>query len=211
MLSISDGLNDITNSIRGGNLGGLLEVRDRLVPAYQQQLDELAQQVITQVNAVHSAGTDLQSPATSPALDLFNPAATVAGAAANFAVNSVVAADVRYIAAGQSGGPGDNANARALADLASQHFLAGGTQTFAEGFAAIQFTIGTDEQGATQQSEIGQAMLHQLENSRDAYSGVSLDEEATDLIRFQRAYQAAARYVSVIDQLTEDLIRTLGS
>jgi flagellar hook-associated protein 1 FlgK len=60
------------------------------------------------------------------------------------------------------------------------------------------------------QSRVGKAVLTQLENSRDAYSGVSLDEEATDLIRFQRAYQAAARFVSVIDQLTEELVQTFG-
>jgi flagellar hook-associated protein 1 FlgK len=201
---------DITSSIRGGKLGGLLDVRDRLVPAYQGQLDTLAAAIISQVNTAHTAGTDLQSPATSPTLNLFTPPASVAGAAANFAVNPLVAADVRYIAAGQSGSPGDNANALAIAALASQKSLAGGTQTFAESFAALQFGVGTDEQNATLQSNIGNSMLTQLENSRDSYSGVSLDEEATDLLRFQRAYQAAARFVGVIDQLTAELIQTFG-
>ena len=204
------GTREITDSVRGGKLGGLLEVRDRLIPAYQQELDALAAQIIAQVNAAHAAGTDLQTPSTSPAANLFVPAASVAGAAAAFSVNPTVAADVRYIAAGQSGSPGDNSNALAIAALAFQKTLAGGTQTFSESFAALQFEVGTDEQSATLQSGIGNAMLTQLENSRDSYSGVSLDEEATDLIRFQRAYQAAARYVSVIDQLTEELLQTLG-
>jgi len=201
---------EITDSIRGGKLGGLLDVRDRLIPAYQQQLDTLAAAVISQVNTAHSAGTDLQSPSTSPAVNLFMPAATVAGAAAGFTVNPDVVSDVRYIAAGLSGAPGDNANALAIAALSFQKLLSGGTQTFAESFAALQFGIGTDEQGAIMQSDVGNAVLTQLENSRESYSGVSLDEEATDLIRFQRAYQAAARFVSVIDQLTEELVQTLG-
>jgi flagellar hook-associated protein 1 FlgK len=201
---------EITDTIRGGKLGGMLEVRDRLIPSYQQELDTLAAAVISQVNAAHAAGADLQTPVSTPALNLFTPPASVAGAASGFAVNSVVAGDLRYIAAGQSGSPGDNANALAIAGLSFQKVLAGGTQTFAESFAALQFGIGTDEQSATLQSNIGNAMLTQLENSRDSYSGVSLDEEATDLIRFQRAYQAAARFVSVIDQLTEELVQTLG-
>ena len=201
---------EITDTIRGGELGGFLQIRDRLIPAYQQQLDTLAAAVINQVNTLHAAGSDLQSPTTTPALNLFTPPASVTGAAAGFAVNSVVAGDVRYIAAGQSGSPGDNANALAIASLSFQKLLAGGTQTFSESFAALQFGVGTDEQSATLQSNIGNALLTQLENSRDAYSGVSIDEEATDLIRFQRAYQAAARFVSVIDQLTEELVTTLG-
>ena len=204
------GSREITDSIHGGRLGGLLEVRDTLITAYQAQLDALAAQVISQVNAAHAAGSDLQSPTTSPAVNLFTPAATVTGAAAAFTVNPVLAADVRYVAAGLSGSPGDNANALAIAALAFQKTLGGGTQTFAESFAALQFGVGTDEQTALQQSGIGNALLTQLENSIDSYSGVSLDEEATDLIRFQRAYQAAARYVSVIDQLTEELLLTFG-
>jgi flagellar hook-associated protein 1 FlgK len=183
-----------------------LEVRDRLIPNYQQQLDTLAEAVISQVNTVHAAGKDLQTPSSSPAVDFFTPVAAVAGAASAFYVNPNIIADVRYIAAGLSGSPGDNANALALAALAFQKSLSGGTQTFAESFAALQFGIGTDEQSAIMQSQVGNAVLTQLENSRDSYSGVSLDEEATDLIRFQRAYQAAARFVSVIDQLTEDLV-----
>jgi len=210
MYEVVSGLYTITDSIRGGKLGGLLEVRDRLVPVYEQQLDALAESIISQVNAAHSAGTDLQSPPTSPALDFFNPAASVDGAAAGFSVNATVAGDVRYIAAGQSGSPGDNANAMAIAGLAFQRVLNGGTETFAEAFGSLQFRVGTDEQSTEKRLQTQNALLVQLENSRDAISGVSLDEEAIDLIRFQRAYQAAARFINIIDQLTEELIEIAG-
>ena len=54
-------------------------------------------------------------------------------------------------------------------------------------------------------------MLVQLQNQRDSISGVSLDEEALDLMRFQRAYQAAAKFISTIDQLTGELIASFGA
>jgi flagellar hook-associated protein 1 len=203
-------LRDITGSITGGKLGGLLEVRDRLVPAYQTDLDTLAEAVITRVNAVHRAGTDLQSPPTAPGLNLFNPAASVAGAAITFSVNPTVAGDQRYLAVGRSGSPGDNANALAIADLASQKLVTAGTQTFSEAFGSLQFKVGTDQQSAQKQLDTQNALLTQLENARDSVSGVSLDEEAVDLIRFERAYQASARFINIIDQLTGDLIETLG-
>jgi flagellar hook-associated protein 1 FlgK len=210
MFEIVNGPYTITDSIQGGALGGLLAVRDDQIPVYQQQLDVLAESVISEVNAVHSAGTDLQSPTTVPALNFFNPAGSVTGAAAGFSVNAAVAADPRYIAAGQSGSPGDNANALAIAALGFQKLLNGGTETFAEAFGSLQFRVGTDTQSASKQLQTQNALLVQLENSRDAVSGVSLDEEAIDLIRFQRAYQAAARFINIIDQLTEETIEIVG-
>ena len=126
-------------------------------------------------------------------------------------MNAVIAGDARYIAAGRSGAPGDNANALALADLGNQRLLASGTQTFADAIASLQSRIGTDAQRAQSELETNNAIRTQLENSRDAVSGVSLDEEAVDLIKFQRAYQASAKYISVIDQLMEDIVTTLGA
>jgi flagellar hook-associated protein 1 FlgK len=211
LFRVKAGSYDITDSIQSGKLGGLFEVRDKLIPAYQNQLDTLAESVISHVNSTQTAGTDLQSPPTSPTLNLFNPVATTAGAAAAFSVNSAVAADPRYIAAGKSGAPGDNANALDLAALSFQKFLASGTETFSEGMGSLQFKVGADSQSAKDQLGTNQAILTQLENSRDAVSGVSLDDEAIDLMRFQRAYQAAAKYISVIDGLTGELIDKLGS
>jgi flagellar hook-associated protein 1 FlgK len=201
---------DVTAAINEGKLGGLLHIRDQVIPAYQTDLDTLAQSVINQVNTLHQGGTDLQVPPTSPTLDFFSPA-SVPGAAAAFSVNPAVAADTRNIAAGQSGAAGDNANALAIADLANQRVLSGGTRTFAEAFAALQSRIGVDGRAAKVQLETTNAIRTQLQNSRDSVSGVSLDEEAIDLIRFQRAYQASARFISVIDQLTEDVILTIGA
>ena len=205
------GQTDITGSIQGGRLSGLVQVRDVIVPNYQADLDTLASNVINQINTVHTGGTDLQIPPTSPALDFFNPVSGTAGAARAISVNAVIAGDARYIAAGRSGAPGDNANALALADLGNQRLLASGTQTFADAIASLQSRIGTDAQRAQSELETNNAIRTQLENSRDAVSGVSLDEEAVDLIKFQRAYQASAKYISVIDQLMEDIVTTLGA
>jgi flagellar hook-associated protein 1 FlgK len=202
---------DITSTIKGGKLGGLIEVRDRLVPAYQSDLDTLAERIVSQVNAVHQAGKDLQVPPTSPAVAFFTPVATVAGAARIFSVNAPIASDVRNIAAGQSGAPGDNANALAIANLANTKLLAGGTQTFTDNLTALQSRIGVDAQSAAERLDANHAMLTQLQNSRDQISAVSLDEEAVDLIRFQRAYEAAAKFISVVDELTATLIEQLGS
>jgi len=208
-VQIKSGSNDITSLIQGGKIAGWLQVRDQKIPGYQNELDTLAEGIISQVNATHSAGTDLQVPPSNPSLNFFNPVAGVAGAAKAFSLNPAIAADLKNIAAGQSGSPGDNANALALANLANQKVLSGGTETFAQTLASLQFHIGTDAQSAKQSLDTQSALLSQLQNQRDSISGVSLDEEAVNLIRFQRAYQASAKFISTIDQLTSDLMQTL--
>lgn len=211
---VHSGVNNITNLISGGEVAGFIELRDRKIPAYLDDLDTLANTIISQVNAQHGLGTDLLgnagvnffNPTPAPSAPLVLPA----GAAGNFSVNASLVADPRLVAAGQSGEAGDNANALALAGLAAAKTLNGGVETFAEGFASLQFRVGTDTQGAKRTFDAQSAVLTQLQNQRDSVSGVSLDEEALDLVRFQRAYQAATKFISTIDQLTGDIIAAIG-
>jgi flagellar hook-associated protein 1 FlgK len=211
---VRSGANNITNLISGGEVAGFIEIRDQKIPTYLGDLDTLANTIINQVNTQHALGTDLLgnagvnffNPTPAPAAPLVLPA----GAARNFSVNAALVADPRLVAAGQSGEAGDNANALALAGLAAVKTLNGGTETFAEGFASLQFRVGTDTQGAKRTLDAQSAVLTQLQNQRDSVSGVSLDEEALDLVRFQRAYQAATKFISTIDQLTGDIIAAFG-
>ncbi|MFN8009146.1 MAG: flagellar hook-associated protein FlgK [Terriglobia bacterium] len=210
LFQIKSGANDITSKISGGKLAGWLQVRDQLIPGYLSDLDTLAGNLINQVNTLHQAGTDLQNPPTVPGNNFFAPITSVSGAARTIAVDPSIMADLKNIAAGQSGAPGDNANALAIANLANLKLMAGGTATFAEAFASLQTTVGTDAQSAKQQLDTYQAVLTQLQNQRDSVSGVSLDEEAINLLRFQRAYQASSKFISVIDQMTQDLMQIVS-
>jgi flagellar hook-associated protein 1 FlgK len=109
-----------------------------------------------------------------------------------------------------AGGVGDNRNALALAGLQSTPVLNGGTANYAEGYGVIVTDVGT----RTRQTEIEQsaqeALLDQATAARESVSGVNLDEEAADLLRFQQAYQASARVVSIADQVFQTLLRAVG-
>lgn len=211
---VRSGSNNITNIVSGGSIAGFVQIRDRKIPDYQNDLDTLADTIINQVNTQHVLGTDVQgnagvnffTPTPPPPLPQMLPT----GAARNFAVNPVVAADGLLIAAGQSGEAGDNANVLDLAALADLKILNANTETFAEGFASLQFKVGTAAQSSERMLEAQNAVLVQLQNQRDSISGVSLDEEALDLMRYQRAYQAATKFISTIDELTGELIATFG-
>ncbi|MFI5269676.1 MAG: flagellar basal body rod C-terminal domain-containing protein, partial [Chloroflexota bacterium] len=112
------------------------------------------------------------------------------------ALGSVVAS---AIAASGDGTPGDNTNVLALETL-QQQAIAGG-QTPDNAYAGIVSGIGSAIAAAKTQQQASQLVLTQLQNQRDAVSGVSMDEESIQLQQFQRAYEAAARVVTTMNSL----------
>src|SRR5207249_6318131 len=132
---------DVTDRIRGGTLGGQLRLRDDLGAAYQSDLDRLASDLITRVNALHSAGVDGHGGAAG---NLFTPTAPGASAAATIAVSAAILADPRLIAAGTTAASGDGSNALAIAGLEQQGSAALGGATSAGFLASLQTRLGND-------------------------------------------------------------------
>ena len=121
------------------------------------------------------------------------------------AVNPWVLNNPSLIAAGRfdptgARAPGDNRNALALADLETAA-VGPGNLTFAEAYRRLVTDIGLETEQAGLEATFQHKLVDQLTQMRDAVSGVSLDEELSNLIRYQRAYQAAARLISVADEL----------
>jgi flagellar hook-associated protein 1 FlgK len=206
LADLSLGGSVITSEVTGGTVGGLLQVRDVLLPGYRTRLDQLAYGVATSVNAAHRAGYDL---AGNPGGDFFVPPVTVAGAATAMAVSSPITANPALVAAAATTSPGDNQNARAIAALAGMP-LAGGTTNPVDTWGSLVYRIGTDAQVAAHEQKSRDEVVRQLQTLRDQVSGVSLDEEATNLIKFQRAYEANARYFSAVQTSLSTLMQMLG-
>ena len=196
-IQASDGTS-LTAAIDAGQLGGILKVRDQEIPQLQTKLDTMANGIATAVNAAHTAGIDLNG---NPGTNLFTVPATVAGSAAGIKVNIT---DPKLIAASLDGTVGDNANALTLSKLQGQNIVAG--QTPVDYYSNTVSQLGSDIQQATIESNTQSAVVQQLQNQRNSISGVSMDEEAANLVRFQRAYQAAAKVVTTIDQMTQTVL-----
>lgn len=198
---------DVTSDITNGKIGGLAYTRDTLIPGYQTRLDEIAYGVAQEVNTLHQAGFDLNG---NPGVAFFTPPAAVAGAAAALAVNPALTGNPSLVAASQSGAAGDNGIARQIAALRDQPTLLGGTASFTEGWAQLAYRVGADVDTARAQQQSKGEMSDQLARLRDQVSGVSLDEEAASMIKFQRAYEANAKYFSAVDEMLLTLMRTVG-
>jgi flagellar hook-associated protein 1 FlgK len=201
---------DITSQITGGRVGGLLQARDVNLPGYEARLDEQAFALADAINTVHAAGYDLNGN-TGQAFFAFTVAPVgTAGAARALTVDAAVVSHVSRIAAAQATLPGDNRVARALADVRDVRVLDGGTATLTEGWSQLVYRIGRDVQAARSEQSVRDEVVAQAETLRDQVSGVSLDEEAMQLMKFQRAYEASARFFRVIDQTLDILFSTVA-
>lgn len=190
--------------LQGGELAGLMEARDELVPAYRGMLDDLAAAIVTQVNALHLSGTGLDG---TTGHNFFDPAGVTA---ATIGVGSDVRNDLGNIAASQSGAVGDNANALAIGNLQDALTLNQGTTTFSDFYAEIVSSAGRRSAEAIDGRTNADLVVQQIEFSRQSVQGVSLDEEMANLIQAQHAFDAAARVIATVDQVLDTLINGMG-
>ncbi|MEE3259315.1 MAG: flagellar hook-associated protein FlgK, partial [Candidatus Latescibacterota bacterium] len=184
-------------SISEGRLRGLIQVRDEVVPQLLTNIDEMAVGLVNEVNALHRTGFGQDA---GTGVNFFDPEKTDAS---NIALDDAILASLSNIAASQDGNPGDNGMALALSSLRNGHILAEGTRTMEDFYYEMLGEIGAQSSEAQTMAENHRLFSSQIENRRQSVQGVSLNDEASQLILFQRAYQAAARTVSIIDELLE--------
>ncbi len=189
----------------GGELKALMDLRDAVIPARIADLNGLAGALAGAVNAVHGSGYGLDG---STGLDFF--VFTAGDEAATLQVNPAVAADPLKIAAAQApGSPGDGRNALAIAQVRYQPLMPGNT-TLGEYYQQVVGRLGLEARQAGDQKSNQEVVKNYLETRRDGFSGVSLDEEAGRMVLYQRAFEAAARSLTVLDEVLDQLINRTG-
>ena len=198
---------DVTGSVAGGKLGGLLIARDKDIPAVEARLDTFVSDVGAAINTQHAAGYGADGVTGRP-LFSFGGAP---GTAQTFALDArMMGHPERVAAAGDpAAAPGDNGNAALMAGLGTQQIASGGTKTPSDAFGDIVGFVGTMKQSADREVDVQQSLYTQARTMNDSASGVSLDEEMANLSMYQRAYQANAKVLQAADQLLAGLMQTL--
>lgn len=184
-----------------GELKGILEVRDRVLVDQLNGLNTLSAGLISQVNAIHSTGYGLNN---ATGLNFFTGTD-----AASIAVNSALdsASVATSSAANQAG---NNSIALQLAGLRSVKGMSAGTATLNEFYNAQVTDLGVLTQRAANNSYQHGLVTKALGDQRESVAGVSLDEEAANMAKAQKAYQAAARVLTAYDDLLDLVINRMG-
>jgi flagellar hook-associated protein 1 FlgK len=196
---------DLTSRFTGGQLAGLLEARDQGIPTAMSYVDNLAYGIILSVNTQNCKGLDLQGDQGN---NFFQPVVQISpgakgGAAEGFAM---AITDPSRIAARAGGAPRGNANALAMANIQKQAVV--NDETATQFCSSLVGRIGHKVSSATEERDSVGLVLTQLQKQRADIAGASWDEEAANLIRYQRAYEAAAEVVAAINDIISEVIPT---
>ena len=197
----------VTNPVRSGQLSGLF-LGQAEIANQKARLDNLANTLRTQVNTVHMTGTNA---AGTTNVQFFNDVVVPPQTGAiDFDLDPQIKADVNNIMTGVSGAAGDGGLAHSLSDMRDTSIVALGTKTFGSFMSETVANLASSVSYYTQAQTTEQAVMDQVSNQIQSVSGVSLDDEMADMVKFQRSYQAAAKTLSVFDQMTQDLLTMLN-
>lgn len=185
-----------------GSVAGFLSARDGAVQTLRDQLDDLAEQIVTAVN-------DAYNPTAASGFDFFDASNTTAGT-----ISLDAALNSSSIRAG-TGAAGENSLALAVAAIASQVFSTGSGDvingTIAKFYTGAASDLGQALQSVNTRLDDQTGLDKLVRTQRDGVSGVSLDEEMAELVRYQRAFQASSRVFNIIDELLDVVVNRLGN
>ena len=174
-----------------------------IYPEMLQKLDTLVAQFVDAFNGQHMAGFDLDG---NQGVEFFTGTT-----ARDIKVNNDILSDPKKVAASSAAGEeGNNSNIRELSELFSKTNAGLQNGTFQTYYKSLVGELGVKGQEAIR-NEHNSGTLHlQIANSRASMSSVSLDEEMTNMITFQQAYNANARMITVVDETLDKIINGMG-
>lgn len=194
----------VTNLLTGGRIGGLLEVRDKLINDLHANVDQMAYSIAETVNSLHSQGFDAYS---QKAGDFFRISSEAIHAAGSLKLSDKISEDSGRIAGGAvPDAPGDNRIANLIGQLQYQGIMEDGRSTLDDYYNSMVGQVGIQAKRAQTAQTVQSDIVKQLGNIRESISGVSLDEETTKLIEFQKSFDASARLIKTADEMFETVL-----
>ncbi|MDF2683781.1 MAG: flgK [Brevibacillus sp.] len=212
-----------------GYMAGTLESRDQIVPNILKRLDVLAVNLTKEINDVHRAGMSLAdiNNGTAMGLPFFVDSSTLTAngdnpkGAATIAINPEITKSLDAIAAAKpetgSTPVGNNETALAIASIKFKTLAAGtGPNDLPESSTLdnyYRYTIsqlGVDAQEATRNQANSEMLVGTVDNQRQSVSGVSIDDEMAEMVKYQHAYSASARVMTSMDEILDKVINGMG-
>jgi flagellar hook-associated protein 1 FlgK len=197
-LSIKSSGGAIPSTMSGGEISAVIDVYNNYIPNYQNAMDSYVNRLMTSVNSLHESGYSITSP-TKKGTDFFDSYTN-----GTLNINQDLVNDPNKIAVSSDGTSGNGDIATSIADLTNQKNAKG--TTIVDDYSTMISKIGSDTQYATNQADSYTTLLSSLNNQKASYSGVSLDEEMTNMIQYQRSYEACAKVVTAANQMLQTLI-----
>jgi flagellar hook-associated protein 1 FlgK len=196
---------DVTAGVSGGSLGGLVKARDTVLPQVIERLDNLAYGFANALNSVHRQGYGTNGQTDVALFDVGTEGAK--GAAHKIRLSEAITRDLSSLAAASvPSGKGDNRNLLAMADVEDATIFENGQANFQGYMASLVGNVGIEARSIRDAMETQGQVMTQLEQLREETAGVSLDEEALNMLKFQKAFDANAKMIQVADSMMETVL-----
>ncbi|MGE5354413.1 MAG: flagellar hook-associated protein FlgK [Acidobacteriota bacterium] len=192
-LSLSTDDGSTTAQLSGGEIYASMDLYNNQLSGYQDSVNTIAQNIMDSVNSVHRTGYGLNG---APQGDFFT-GYSEGVLSFNHDTNAIAAS-------GAAGNAGNSDKAVEIAKLADNWKIGG--KTISEYYNSFISGVGTQKKLNDQSSESNQLVLDQLNNQKASYSGVSIDEEMTNVIKFQKSYDASAKLIKIADEMLQTLL-----
>lgn len=211
----------ITDKFQSGSLSAIVKVRNEDLKKLQADIDSIAYQFMTSVNTIHRQGfvnrpitigadgkpSVMDKKGLTTGLDFFKQPLGVEDAANNIDLADSVKNDLSNIAAALApNAPGDNRVAIAISKLQHERIAGEGNVTLEEKYLQTIGSIGLETGKARLDAEQANGILAQANSLRERLTGVSIDEETANMVRFQHAYQASAKIMQAADEMFKTVL-----
>lgn len=204
----------ISDKVKGGSLGALVKTRDNDLENLEKQLDVLAHGLVLSTNAIHRQGFANHPSASGKkitGINFFKEPLELKRAAEYISLSNEVLEDANNIAtAVEPDKPGDNRVAIAISKLQHEKILGEGTTTFEEQYHKSVGEVGLQTGKSKIDLEQSAGILAQAKSFKERLSGVSLDEEAANMVRYQNAYEASAKVIKASDEMFKAVLGLMG-
>ena len=185
-------------NLTGGELYGISNVYSERIPDYIATIDDISNKLVSEVNALHSTAYTYETPPQT-GLNFFEGYSE-----GKLKINSSILDDATKIAISVDGTDGNGDVASSIASLSDKKVL--NDITLHENYGRMIAKLGNDKQTADKFAETTELVIEQLGQQKEAVSGVSIDEEMTNIIKYQRSYQASARLITIADEMLETIL-----
>ncbi|WP_028585502.1 flagellar hook-associated protein FlgK [Desulfogranum mediterraneum] len=213
-LEIAGVTRDISREELGGSFRGMYEIRDVFIDGLHNDLDTLAVDLTSSVNDLHDDGYFIDPGTGLPATGqlFFNDITALPPGIRPSRSIEVAFSDSRYVAAAKldTAAAGDNGIALEIAALETSHQVSGTTDNYDAFFSKMVSRVGIEANRNNLALKGAEDAKVQLQNLRDGFSGVSLEEEMIDLIQYQRGFESSAKFLSTVDEMMNALLQLKG-
>ncbi len=200
-------LKNVTHDIVGGELAGLIELRDEVLPDLVDKNNEMAYTFATRFNQIHKQGFGVGKYNNTTGRNFFESPSDMASAAQNLRLDDAITQSQDAIAAASTAlAPADNVIMNQLLSVQDEKLMGEGNISLTEYYSNYIGVLGLEVVRSDHINEANKLLLADIENRKESISGVSLDEEATNLLKWQSNFTASSKVITTIDEMLETVL-----